>query len=274
MILARISRAIREQNWFAVALEFIIVIAGVVIGFQITAMNAARAERDAEREYLGRLVVDLQDASAEIQSQIAFEQEAIQLVSLALGFANEIRGDAWGSEMVPEELSAALSMLTIRRTLVINSPTYFELQSAGRLSLIRDRRLRETLISFFGTAARSEAIFLQNNEHFVDFGFNQFIREKGIAIRLRPAGLGRVPPTSLDWPDMADLLEERLHRDVSSSNPETLDRDANDAFWEALRVQLAWRANIAVVNENSAERMELERSETQAIIQAYLEAAR
>ena len=29
MILARLSRAIREQNWFAVVLEFVIVVAGV-----------------------------------------------------------------------------------------------------------------------------------------------------------------------------------------------------------------------------------------------------
>ena len=45
MILARLSRAVREQNWFAVVLEFVIVIAGVVIGFQVTAWNAERAER-------------------------------------------------------------------------------------------------------------------------------------------------------------------------------------------------------------------------------------
>jgi len=42
MILQRISTAIRQQNWFAVALEFVIVIAGVVIGFQVTAWNGAR----------------------------------------------------------------------------------------------------------------------------------------------------------------------------------------------------------------------------------------
>ena len=35
MILQNISKAIREQNWFAVVFEFVIVIAGVVIGFQI-----------------------------------------------------------------------------------------------------------------------------------------------------------------------------------------------------------------------------------------------
>jgi len=42
MILQNLSKAVREQNWFAVFLEFVIVIAGVVIGFQITARNAER----------------------------------------------------------------------------------------------------------------------------------------------------------------------------------------------------------------------------------------
>ena len=31
MILSRISRALREQNWFAVAIEFVIVVCGVVV---------------------------------------------------------------------------------------------------------------------------------------------------------------------------------------------------------------------------------------------------
>ena len=33
MILSRLMKAVREQNWFAVTLEFLIVILGVVIGF-------------------------------------------------------------------------------------------------------------------------------------------------------------------------------------------------------------------------------------------------
>ncbi|WP_295691703.1 hypothetical protein [uncultured Maricaulis sp.] len=59
MILARISTAIREQNWFAVVLEFVIVIAGVVIGFQVTAWNEARAERSQETDLLLRLHNDV-----------------------------------------------------------------------------------------------------------------------------------------------------------------------------------------------------------------------
>jgi len=59
MILARLTRAMRQQNWFAVALEFVIVVAGVVIGFQVTAWNAERESVALERSYLERLHEDM-----------------------------------------------------------------------------------------------------------------------------------------------------------------------------------------------------------------------
>lgn len=45
MILQNLTKAIRDQNWFAVGVEFLIVIAGVVIGFQIQGWNENRADR-------------------------------------------------------------------------------------------------------------------------------------------------------------------------------------------------------------------------------------
>ena len=50
MILANLTKAIREQNYDEVVLEFFIVIAGVVIGFQVTAWNADNCDRATERE--------------------------------------------------------------------------------------------------------------------------------------------------------------------------------------------------------------------------------
>ncbi len=64
MILASLTKAIREQNYYAVVLEFLIVIAGVVIGFQINAWNEARAEQAAERLALGRLLEETERAVA------------------------------------------------------------------------------------------------------------------------------------------------------------------------------------------------------------------
>jgi len=50
VILDNLTRAIRDQNWFAVGIELVIVILGVVIGFQVNAWNEDRqAEQRLER---------------------------------------------------------------------------------------------------------------------------------------------------------------------------------------------------------------------------------
>jgi hypothetical protein len=59
MILARITTAIREQNWFAVVLELVIVITGVVIGFQIAAIGERNARKAYEQDLLHRLHAEI-----------------------------------------------------------------------------------------------------------------------------------------------------------------------------------------------------------------------
>ena len=69
MILSRISRALREQNWTAVGLEFLIVILGVVIGFQVTAWSSERADRETEHIYLTRLHRDMEMSVCRIRRE-------------------------------------------------------------------------------------------------------------------------------------------------------------------------------------------------------------
>lgn len=66
MILTRITRAIREQNWFAVALEFIIVVSGVFLAFQASTWQAAIDQRESARESLRLMLQDLEADSAQI----------------------------------------------------------------------------------------------------------------------------------------------------------------------------------------------------------------
>ena len=59
MILARITRAIREQNWFAVGLEFVIVVAGVYSAVWIEGHQSREAEREQTAEVIETLRGDL-----------------------------------------------------------------------------------------------------------------------------------------------------------------------------------------------------------------------
>lgn len=59
MILRRLTKHVKDQNWFAVALDFCIVVAGVFIGLQVSNWNERRADRVAERELLVRVERDV-----------------------------------------------------------------------------------------------------------------------------------------------------------------------------------------------------------------------
>ncbi|MEM1106333.1 MAG: hypothetical protein AAGH87_08065 [Pseudomonadota bacterium] len=52
MLLRRISTHVKEQNWFAVFLDFFIVVVGVFIGIQVANWNEQRALKAQERSYL------------------------------------------------------------------------------------------------------------------------------------------------------------------------------------------------------------------------------
>ena len=84
MILARLSHAIRQQNWFAVVLEFVIVIAGVVIGFQVTAWNTEQ-EAAARTDLLtARLIADLRAEQWRIEGTSLYSAQVADNAQRAL----------------------------------------------------------------------------------------------------------------------------------------------------------------------------------------------
>ena len=58
MILQRLTNAVRNQDWFTVVIETLIVVFGVFMGIQVANWNADRLERVQERDYLLRLHAD------------------------------------------------------------------------------------------------------------------------------------------------------------------------------------------------------------------------
>jgi len=57
MILRRITRHVKRQDWFAVWLDLIVVVAGIYIGLQADAWMSSRLDRDIERIILPRYSV-------------------------------------------------------------------------------------------------------------------------------------------------------------------------------------------------------------------------
>ncbi|WP_412067268.1 hypothetical protein [Rubrivirga sp. IMCC43871] len=58
MILRRITQHVKDQNWTAIAIDFVIVVVGVVMGFQVTAWGGERADRAREQVLIRGLQED------------------------------------------------------------------------------------------------------------------------------------------------------------------------------------------------------------------------
>ncbi|MGK2924784.1 MAG: DUF6090 family protein [Lysobacterales bacterium] len=68
MILRRVIAHFRNQEWTAIALDFLIVVVGILLAFQITTWNEQRADRKKEARYLVQLIEDLRADLIEISS--------------------------------------------------------------------------------------------------------------------------------------------------------------------------------------------------------------
>ena len=64
MILRRLSQSLKEQNWTAIAVEFVLLVLGVFLGIQVANWNEERVERAQEKGLLVRLHEDFSEMVA------------------------------------------------------------------------------------------------------------------------------------------------------------------------------------------------------------------
>ena len=59
MLLRRVSEHVKGQSWTAVAIDFLIVVVGILIAFQITQWNEARKAGEREAYVVAQLAADM-----------------------------------------------------------------------------------------------------------------------------------------------------------------------------------------------------------------------
>jgi len=149
MILRSITRHVRDQNWFAVGIDFIIVVVGVFIGIQVANWNDARRDREAEALYLDRLQQEL----AEISPQAAASHETVRDELERLVAVRDYFLTGEGLDSVGGEHCAALVKSHIYAETIFYPPTIKELISTGRIVLIQNHAIRTAILSFDQTNA-------------------------------------------------------------------------------------------------------------------------
>ncbi|MBI1237001.1 MAG: hypothetical protein GC188_10005 [Alphaproteobacteria bacterium] len=209
MILARLSHAIRQQNWFAVVLEFVIVIAGVVIGFQITAWNERQAERELGRTYQALIVGEIERQRAAYERMIINAERIIsevEVVALAIDDPESVRSD-------PDRFVSAVWFSRYRSFTDANRTIYDGMESSGRIALIEDEAAVHEIRAFYRELANWEAIMVNGWNPWSRYNISleaYFTRaEIAAIIDARVSG----EPHGLFTPDEAVDLAVRLQAD-------------------------------------------------------------
>ena len=145
MILSRMREQIASHNWFAVGVELLVVIVGILIALQVSDWATEREHRATERTYLQRLHDDLQRENEEMDARVVFANSRIEAARLLDRVAKDPALDAVEMKQLPW----ALRTVTWRSFPQIDGFVYRELQSSGNLALIRSDALRRHLAEHY-----------------------------------------------------------------------------------------------------------------------------
>lgn len=145
MILRSLAEAIREQNWFAIVLEILILVVGIFVGLQVNDWNQVRQDRAVETRYLERLQIDLLADLSRLDRAVEVAKIRMQQVELLLdGIADPEVAAGQPNQFIEAVEKAAWGSY---RPLTPNA--YSELISTGRTTLIRSESIRDALTIYY-----------------------------------------------------------------------------------------------------------------------------
>lgn len=156
MIIKRIVNTLRSQDWVAFIIEFTIVLLGVFLALQAEDWNQERKDRQLEQIYLSRLT-DEMTANFEIlaEHEKIFEEKVqfiLNLPELPLQDAYDRDSDEF---MYQVDYSTYVQIPNLR------AETYQELESSGRLALLRDTQLRGDVAGLINDYRSVQSVFTE-----------------------------------------------------------------------------------------------------------------
>ena len=95
MLLRRVMAHVKTQDWTAIVIDFVIVVAGVFVGIQVSNWNASRIERELMRGHLSEIAEDLR---THLEYNAALEGSA----RLRISAVDYIHHEAFGTRLPHE----------------------------------------------------------------------------------------------------------------------------------------------------------------------------
>jgi hypothetical protein len=145
MILRRLAQNLKDQNWTAISIEFVLLIAGILIALQVTEWNESRRERIREHDYLVRIVTELDQSIRDFEAAVALSIRRRQLGEFLMQAVSQ-------PEMVraqPGMFVMAIPQSGYTFAPKVRSLAFDEARSAGDLDVFQDKDLLFDIAEFY-----------------------------------------------------------------------------------------------------------------------------
>ena len=157
MLLRRFMSHVQSANWFAVFLDFVVVVVGLFIGLQIDTWWETQRESRLEGAYLREIREDFELNRINLDNSIASLESIVRSV-LALHEA----AIADTSSMSVSELNEEFTAISSMPTFIPVDRAFTNLTGSGDLRLIQSRPLKNALADYYAAA---ELTVLVQNTH-------------------------------------------------------------------------------------------------------------
>ncbi|PHR54023.1 MAG: hypothetical protein COA47_16160 [Robiginitomaculum sp.] len=208
MILRRVIKHFRNQEWTAIFLDFLIVVVGVFVGLQVQNWNEAQGEASKEVAYLASLKSDFSQVIAQLEGDSARYLEIADEMTFLLEQSRMKTPDA----SIEKLNAAAANLITMVGTPIV-ADTYTNLTGSGDLSIIKSQAIKNKLASFY---AQTDVVGLVAGTHEMQLVkiFQPYIMENLDYVGMLPTSREVPPPSAFPAKEILTALPTREFRNV------------------------------------------------------------
>ncbi|MBL4617817.1 MAG: hypothetical protein JKY46_08975 [Robiginitomaculum sp.] len=151
MILRRVIKHVRNQEWTAIVIDFFIVVFGVFVGLQVQQWNESRVDEGRAKAYLSRAQNDLNADLFDYQIRLDFWEQVSDYGTSGLDYVStgQVGNSTYWQLLLAFFHASQVAEFNTTRT------TYDELTSSGEQNLITNVKIRDALANYYSEAGNA-----------------------------------------------------------------------------------------------------------------------
>ena len=217
MILRSLMKHVKDQNWTAVFLDFLIVVLGVFIGAQVASWNVERQNRILFQEALSRAESEFHTNLQELENTRSLAKKYLPAMQAALNVLRECRTDEESKKVVEQVLGPVRKLIafdfsTTALEQLINNSDFLPFQT---------NEMRDGLIGLYNSSRKgtdySRLIALDN--HHDPIGWEAILHKEPLTYASTDEVITALASGVLPSPDVVRKRTLAITMEEACSNP-------------------------------------------------------